>query len=95
MRIILLSFVVDVLFQIANETVLEQEGLYFLLPVYDLLFTTTSSIGLLKLPRSSVSVYYKTYSNTYKDGIQLGPDGLSLQDAKEKKLTPGLSRNLI
>ena len=72
------------LFQIANQTVLEQEGLLFLRPVYDLLF-----YNYLELTRSSVSVCYKTYHNTYKPGIQTRPDVLSLQDAVDQELTPG------
>ena len=64
---------------------LEQEGLFFIKPVYDLLFDHY----YLKLPRSSVSVCYKTYDNIYKDGNQIGPDGLPLDDAVEKGLTPG------
>ena len=67
------------------------------MPVYNLLFFQLPSEGKsfaaapdgLKLPHSSVSVYYKTYPNTYKDGIKIGQDGLSLRDAVEKKLTPG------
>merc|ERR1719285_914798 len=47
--------------RIANQTVLEQEGLFFLRPVYDLLFG-----DYLNLPRSSVRVCYKAYHNTYK-----------------------------
>ena len=54
-------------------------------PVYDLLFRYAS---YLILPRSSVSVCYKTYHNTYK-GIQIGPNDLSLQDAVDQGLTPG------
>ena len=42
----------------------------------------------LNLPRSSVSVCYKTYHNTYK-GIQIGPGDLSIQDAVDQELTPG------
>merc|ERR1712176_1640980 len=51
--------------RIANKTVLEQEGLFFLRPVYDVVF---QDVNYLKLPRSSVSVCYKVYDNTYKDG---------------------------
>ena len=54
-------------------------------PVYDLLFRYAS---YLVLPRSSVSVCYRTYYNTYK-GIQIGPNDLSLQDAVDQGLTPG------
>ena len=41
-----------------------------------------------------MSVCYKVYDNTYKDGNQIGPDGLSVDDAAEKKLTPGKIPNL-
>ena len=78
----------NLLFQIANQTVLEEQGLFFLRPVYQLLFEIGLS-GFLELLRPSVSVFYKIYNNTYKDGIQVGPDGLSLHDAVEKGLTPG------
>ena len=70
---------------------MEQEGLFFLRPVYDVVF---QDVNYLKLPRSSVSVCYKVYDNTYKDGNQIGPDGLSVDDAAEKKLTPGKIPNL-
>ena len=63
---------------------LEQEGLFFLQPVYHLLF----DILYLNLPRSSVRVCYKAYHNTYK-GIQTGPNDLSLEDAVNQKITPG------
>ena len=66
---------------------LEQEGMFFLRPVYELLFET-GQFGYLKLSRSSVNVCYKTYHNTYK-GIQVGLDDLSLQDAGDQGLTPG------
>ena len=78
---------------------LEQEGLFFLLPVYRLLFqdncpvkpgfvTNTSLDDYLELPRSSVRVCYKAYHNTYK-GVQVGPNDLSLEDAVNQELTPG------
>ena len=66
---------------------LEQEGLFFLQPVYDLLFGDVLK-DYLKLPRSSVRVCYKAYHNTYK-GIQIGPNDLSLEDAVSQELTPG------
>ena len=65
---------------------MEQEGLLFLQPVYDLLFD--DGYRNLNLPLSSVSVCYKTYYNTYK-GIQIGPNELSLQNAVDQGLTPG------
>ena len=70
--------------QIANQTVLESEGLLFLRPVYELFFGNC----FLKLPRSSVRVCYKAYHNTYK-GIQIGENDLSLDDAVNQGLTPG------
>ena len=76
------------IFQIANQTVLEQEGLFFLRPVYRLLFDATYTYSL-KLPRSKVRVCYKTYDNSYKDEIQVRPGGLSLSRAIEEGLTPG------
>ena len=69
---------------------LEQEGLFFLQPVYDLLFENYDYS--LNLPRSSVRVCYKAYHNTYK-GIQIGPSDLSLDDAVKQELTPGKSRS--
>ena len=71
---------------------LEKAGLFFLRPVHELLFGTGISafLGL----RSRVSVCYKTYDNTYKDGIQVGPDNLSLRDAVKKGLTPGKTQIL-
>ena len=71
---------------------MEQEGLFFLRPVYELLFTR--NIFNLNLPRSSVSVCYKTYHNTYK-GIQIGPNDLSLEDAVNQELTPGKVKIMI
>ena len=65
---------------------LEQEGLFFLHPVYDLLFE--KDYDFLELSRSSVHVCYKEYHNTYK-GIQTGLYDLSLEDAVDQKLTPG------
>ena len=90
-----ICFVLNLLFQISNQTVLEQEGMFFLQPVYRLFFE--SYPFSLNLPRSSVSVWYKTYHNTYKDGVQVRPDGLSLQDAVHQELTPGkiLTSSLI
>ena len=64
---------------------LEQEGLFFLRPVYELLFDGDE---YLNLPRSSVRVCYKAYHNTYK-GIQIGPNDLSLKVAVNQELTPG------
>ena len=66
---------------------MEQEGLFFLLPVYSLLFEANKDYRL-KLPRSSVSVSYKTYYNTHK-GIQIGTAEMSLQTAVDQELTPG------
>ena len=77
--------------QIANQTVIEQEGLFFLRSVYHLLFGTY--YFSLNLPRSSVSVCYKTYYNTYK-GISIGPNGFSLEDAVDQELTPGKNCSL-
>lgn len=59
--------------------------MFFLQPVYDLLFD--DFFDGLNLPRSSVRVCYKAYHNTYK-GIQLRPNDLSLDDAVNQKLTP-------
>ena len=73
-------------FQVANQTVLEQEGLFFLQPVYELLFK--SYFFCLNLPRSSVRVCYKAYHNIYKE-TQIGPNDLSLDDAVNQELTPG------
>ena len=66
---------------------LEQEGLFFLQPIYNLLFGHVFN-DFLNLPRSSVSVCYKTYHNTYK-GRHIDPNDLSLQEAVDKGLTPG------
>ena len=63
---------------------IDQEGLLLLQPVYWLL----SHSDCLNLPRSSVSVFYMTYHNTYK-GLQNDPNVLSLQDAVDHELTPG------
>ena len=57
--------------------------MFFFPSVSDLLFGHG-----LNLPRSSVTVCYKTYHNTYK-GIQIGPNDLSLQNAVDQGLTPG------
>ena len=81
----------DFLFQLANQTVLEEEGLFFLDPIYRLFFE--SYPYSLSLPRSCVSVCYKTYHNTYKHGIQIGPNDLSLRDAVDQELTPGKKLN--
>ena len=42
----------------------------------------------LNLPHSSVRVCYKAYHNTYKE-VQIGQNGLSLDDAVNQELTPG------
>ena len=63
---------------------LEQEGLFFLQPVYYLVFDDY----YLNLPRSNVRVCYKAYHNNYK-GIQTGPNDLSLENAVNQALTPG------
>ena len=65
---------------------LEHEGLFFLRPVYELLFQ--NSDNCLILPRSIVRVSYKVYHNTYK-GFQIGSNDLSLEDAVNQQLTPG------
>ena len=67
---------------------LEQEGLFFLQPVYELMFRYYKHESYLNLPRSSVSICYKAYHNTYK-GIQIGPNDLSLDNAVNQELTPG------
>ena len=86
-RVSKLVMIFNLLFlQIANQTVLEAEGLFFLRPVYELFFGDDSFF--LQLPRSSVRVCYKSYYNTYK-GIQIGPNDLSLDDAVNQGLTPG------
>ena len=71
---------------------MEQEGLFFLLPVYTLLFGD-GLYEYLKLPRSSVSVCYKTYYNTYKR-TQISPNELSLQNAVDQGLTPGIIKTV-
>ena len=67
--------------------------MFFLRPVYDLLFHDNYH-SCLKLPRSSVRVCYKGYYNTYK-GIQIGQNDLSLDDALSQELTPGKVNTLI
>ena len=79
------NFMSNRITKIANQTVLEQEGLFLLRPVYELLFEDDE---YLDLSRSSVSVSYKTYYNTHK-GTQIKTNVLSLQTAVDQELTPG------
>ena len=68
---------------------MEQEGLFFLQPVYNMLFDNY----YLNLPRSSVRVCYKAYHNTCK-GIRVGPNDLSLEDVINQELTSGKTENM-
>ena len=79
------NFISNIITKIANQTVLEQEGLYLLRPVYELLFEDDD---YLYLSRSSVNVYYRTYYNTFK-GNEIKTNDLSLQIAVDQELTPG------
>ena len=67
---------------------MEQEGLFFLQPVYALLFHNS----YLNFPHSDensiVTVTYKIYYNNYTS-IQIDPNHLSIQDAVDQELTPG------
>ena len=67
------------MFQIANPTILENEGALMLEPVYRLLFgRNTANLGLT---RDQVKVYYRTYKLNDPD---------DLQTITDQKLAPGM-----
>ena len=54
------------LFQIANTTILEREGVLMLAPIYGLLF----NVLYLALTRVRVKIFYRIYHSEYPDDMQ-------------------------
>ena len=75
----------NLLFKLANPTVLQKEGIFFLKPINDFFFGVMNYLYLLK---ETVSVSYKAYRNTYKE-TPVQRNELPIKDAIEQKLNLG------